>query len=136
MPNHQNVTIMGHLGKDPEFKEFESGGKKVSFSVAVSETWRSKDGEKQEHTEWFNVVAWSKGKYDIATWLMRDLAKGFPVFVSGTLRTREYEQGGETKRFTELNARDVQALKRKPKEESPVPGFDKVEPDNDDDLPF
>ena len=113
MPALNRVQIMGRLGKDPEGK-FTPTGKKVShFSVAISNRWKSKEGESQEYTEWVNVEAWGR----LGEVCQEYLKKGSLVFVEGRLKTDKYEDKGETKYFTKVVALSMQMLDRKPNDE-------------------
>ena len=104
---------MGRLGKDPEGK-FPPTGKKVAhFSVAISNRWKSKDGESKEYTEWVNVEAWGR----LGEVCQEYLKKGSLVFVEGRLKTDKYENQGETKYYTKVVARAMQMLDRKPTDE-------------------
>jgi len=101
------VLLIGNLGKDPEVR-FTGGGQAVAkFPIATSEVWTDKDGQRQERTEWHNVVVWGKqgehcGQY---------LSKGRQVFVEGSIRTRQYDDKDGTKKyFTEVVAQRVQFL--------------------------
>lgn len=101
------TTIIGNLGKDPEVRFTPSGQANCAISVATTSKWKTKDGESREHTEWFRVVVWGKQAEHCGQYL----AKGSKVYVEGELRTREYQdRAGETKRITELIARDVKFL--------------------------
>lgn len=100
------VIIVGNLGKDPEVRSTQSGASVCSFPVATSEQWNDKQGNKQERTEWHNVVVWGKqaeacGQY---------IAKGRSVFVEGSIRTEEYEKDGQKRYATKIIARDVRFL--------------------------
>lgn len=105
MASLNKVMIIGNLGKDPEMQYTASGDAVTKFSVAASETW-TKDGQRQERTEWFNVVAWRK----LAETCAQYLTKGRQVYVEGKLQTRTYEKDGETKYFTEVIADQVRFL--------------------------
>ena len=97
------AIIIGNLGKDPEMKTLANGTGLCKFSVATSETWL-KDGEKQESTEWHNIVVWGKqaeacGKY---------LAKGRKVYVEGKIQTRSWDDDSGQKHYmTEIKADKV-----------------------------
>lgn len=101
------VIIVGRLGKDPEVRYTQSNETVANFSVACSEKWTDKSGQKQERTEWIKVVAWKKlaeicGKY---------LKKGFLVYVEGKLQTRQWQdKDGSTKYTTEVQAYEVKFL--------------------------
>lgn len=101
------VFLIGNLGKDPEVR-FTSNGKAVAkFPVATSEKWTDQDGNKQERTEWHNVVVWGKQAETCGQYL----AKGRQVFVEGSVRTRQYDDKDGNKRYmTEIVARDVRFL--------------------------
>jgi single-strand DNA-binding protein len=101
------VMIIGRLGKDPEVR-YTSGGMAVAnFSMATSENWNDKNGQKQERTEWHNVVVWGKqaencGKY---------LSKGRQAYVEGRLQTRSWDDKDGNKRYTtEIVAKTVQFI--------------------------
>ena len=94
------VILVGRVGKDPEVKSFPNGGKIVSFSIATSERWKSKDGEKKERTEWTNVVTQGDGLCRVAESYIR---KGSHVYVSGKLQTRKWQdQSGQDRYSTEV----------------------------------
>lgn len=90
------VMIIGNLGKDPEMKYTQQGTPITSFSVAVSRTWKGPDGQQQEETEWFRVVAWEK----LAEQCNEFLRKGRKVYIEGRLKTREWTGQDGQKRFT------------------------------------
>jgi single-strand DNA-binding protein len=99
--------LIGNLGKDPEVR-FTPGGQAVArFPVATSEVWNDREGQRQERTEWHNIVVWGKqaeacGQY---------LAKGRQVFVEGSIRTRQYDDKDGNRRYiTEIIAQRVQFL--------------------------
>jgi single-strand DNA-binding protein len=107
---------MGRLGKDPEGK-FTPTGKKVShFSVAISNRWKSKEGESKEYTEWVNVEAWGR----LGEVCQEYLKKGSLVFVEGRLKTDKFEDKGETRYYTKVVALSMQMLDRKPTDEPMV----------------
>jgi single-strand DNA-binding protein len=107
-----SVQLIGRLGKDPEVKNFESGKKMVSFSIATSDTYKNAKGEKVEDTQWHNIVIWGKlaevaGKY---------LKKGEEVALEGKLVHRMYETDkGEKRYVTEINVNDMAMLGGKQK---------------------
>ena len=104
----QKVILIGNLGKDPEVKEFENGGKVANFTVGVTERgYKTKDGKEiPDHTEWFNCVA----RQGLATVVGQYVKKGNKVFVDGKLRTREYEKDGQKKYLTELMVDSLELL--------------------------
>jgi len=81
------LTIIGNLGRDPEMRYTPSGKPVTSFSVVVSRTWTSSEGERREEHEWFNVVAWGK----LAEICKTHLKKDQQVYVEGPIRTRGWE---------------------------------------------
>ena len=81
------VQIIGHLGKDPEMRYTPSGKPVTTFTVAVSRTWNSADGERHNETEWFNVVAWGT----LAEICKQYLVKGQQVYVKERLKTGRWD---------------------------------------------
>ena len=106
MPALNRVQLIGHLGRDPESKFTPTGKKVAHFSVAVSNRWKSKEGEMKEYTEWVNVEAWGR----LGEVSQQYLRKGSLVFVEGRLKTDKYEDKGETRYFTKIVAQMVQFL--------------------------
>lgn len=99
--------LIGHLGRDGELKYTTSGSAVVNFSLATTDTWKDKTtGEKQERTEWHRIAYFGKGAEAVAEYL----TKGKPVYVEGSIQTREYEKDGEKKYSTEIRADRVQLL--------------------------
>ncbi len=95
------VILVGNLGRDPEVRHTQSGGKVVNLSVATSETWKDRQsGERKEKTEWHRVVVFSPGLADIAEKYLR---KGSKVYVEGALQTRKWtDNSGQEKYTTEI----------------------------------
>jgi single-strand DNA-binding protein len=101
------VILIGRLGQDPELKYTPSGSAVCNFSMATSESWADKSGQKQEKTEWHRIVVWGK----LAELCNQYLAKGRQAFVEGSLQTRSWEGKDGQKRYTtEINARNIQFL--------------------------
>ena len=101
------VMLIGRLGKDPELKYTPSGAGVCNFSIATSESWMDKSGQKQERTEWHRIVVWGK----LAELSNQYLAKGRQCFVEGKLQTRSWEdQQGNKKYTTEILANTIQFL--------------------------
>jgi single-strand DNA-binding protein len=113
MPALNRVQLIGRLGKDPEGKFTPTGKKVVHFSVAISNRWKSKEGEAKEYTEWVNVEAWGR----LSEVCQEYLKKGSLVFLEGRLKTDKYEDKGETRYFTKVVALAMQMLDRKPSDE-------------------
>jgi len=106
MSGINKVIIVGRLGQDPEMKAVGQGSTVTRLSVATSENWVDKNGQKQERTEWHRITVWGKlaelcGKY---------LAKGRMVYVEGKLQTRSWEDNGQKKYATDIVASTVQFL--------------------------
>jgi len=101
------VILVGNLGKDPEVRFTNSGSAVARFPIATSEVWNDRDGNRQERTEWHNVIVWGKqgehcGQY---------LSKGRQVYVEGSIRTRSYDDKSGNKRYvTEIVAQRIQFL--------------------------
>ncbi|MCB1057538.1 MAG: single-stranded DNA-binding protein [Acidobacteria bacterium] len=102
------VILIGNLGRDPEVRTTPSGQTVASFSLATSRRWRDRDGNRQEQTEWHNIVCWGRqaevaGQY---------LSKGKQVYVEGRLQTRSWEdrQTGDKKYKTEVVVENFQML--------------------------
>jgi len=89
------VILIGNLGKDPEVQNFENGVKKASFSIATTEVYKNKDGEKTTHTEWHNIILW-RGLAEVAE---KYLKKGQSVYIEGRIRRREWEDENKQKRY-------------------------------------
>ena len=142
MSDLNRVMLIGRLGKDPEQRYMPNGKAVCNFSIATSERWK-KDGEKQERTEWHNVVAFDKlgeicGEY---------LRKGSQVFIEGKLQTRSWEDKEGVKRYTtEIRADQMVMLGGRggdsmPRDSGPPPSdadFGRGESfqATDDDVPF
>ncbi len=95
------VILVGNLGKDPESRSFQNGGKVVNFTLATSETWNDRaSGERREKTEWHNVVVRNEKLGEIAE---RYLKKGAKVYIEGSIQSRKYQdQSGAEKYITEI----------------------------------
>lgn len=91
--------IIGNLGRDPDCRTMQNGGKVVNLSVACSETWKDRDGNRQEKTEWIRVVIFDERLADVAEKYLR---KGSKVYLEGAVRTRKWtDQSGQEKYSTE-----------------------------------
>jgi single-strand DNA-binding protein len=101
------VIILGRLGQDPELKYTPGGMAVCNFTLATSESWADKAGQKQERTEWHRVVVWGK----LAELCNQYLSKGRQAFVEGSLQTRSWDDKSGQKRYTtEINAKTVQFI--------------------------
>jgi single-strand DNA-binding protein len=95
------VILVGNLGKDPEVRSFQNGGKVCNLSIATSENWKDKGtGERKERTEWHRVVIFNENLTMVAE---RYLKKGSKVYIEGQLETRKWtDQSGQEKYSTEI----------------------------------
>ena len=100
MAGVNKVIILGRLGKDPEVRNFNNGGKVVNLRIATSETWKDKSGERQERTEWHAIAIFNEKLGEIAE---RYLKKGSEVYIEGAIETRKYQDSsGADKYSTEI----------------------------------
>jgi len=101
------VILVGNLGADPELRYTTSGTAVATLGVATSRSWKDKDGNKQEETEWHRVIVWAQ----TAEFCGNYLKKGSKVYVEGRLQTRKWQdQSGNDKYTTEVIAQTVQNL--------------------------
>ena len=136
----QKVILIGNLGKDPEVKSFDNGGKIVNFTVGVTERgYKTKDGKEiPDHTEWFNCSVRQNG---LAGVVEQYVKKGNKVYVEGKLRTREYEKDGQKKYLTELLVDNMELLTPKGEggsqpQPQATPVQQQAESQDDSNLPF
>jgi single-strand DNA-binding protein len=147
MASVNKVILIGNLGKDPELRYLPNGNATCTLSLATTRSWKNKEGERQEETEWHRVVLFERqaeiaGEY---------LKKGRPVYFEGRLKTRKWDKDGVTHYVTEVYADSMQLLGGREGGEAPAPaprthsqmkrgesapksgaGFDNV----DDDIPW
>ncbi len=130
------VILVGHLGRDPEIHTFNDGTKKASFSLATTESYKNRDGQKVDQTEWHNVVLW-RGLAEVAE---KYLHKGDLVYLEGKIKRREYEENGQKKYFFDIQCDTMSMLSGKkdaptagPAESASPAGLPELPPD---DLPF
>ena len=142
MANGLNKAILiGNLGRDPEVRYTPSGVAMATFSIATSETWTNKEGEKETRTEWHRIVAFRK----LAEICGEYLSKGKQVYIEGRIQTRDWEDQNGVKRYTTeilanqmlmLGSRDAADMSRPDSPPAPeYPGTPGSGPD-DDDIPF
>lgn len=99
MSSLNQVSLIGHLGRDPETRSFSNGGSVTNLRVATSETWKDKtSGERKEATEWHSVAIFGP----LADVAARFLRKGSKVFLQGTLKTRKWQKDGTDHYSTEV----------------------------------
>ncbi len=148
------ITLVGHLGRDPEIRTFENGSKMVTFTLATNESYKDKNDNWQNLTEWHNVKAW---RY-LAEKAERELKKGNLVYIEGKMTYRKYQdKDGVERTVAEVDASTIQLLEKRESGQrnlgpmassgdsgfSVSGGFQKGPssapantPDVDDDLPF
>jgi single-strand DNA-binding protein len=156
------VMIIGRLGKDPEVRNFQNGGKVVNLRVATSERYKDREGQQQERTEWHSVAIFNERLGEIAE---RYLRKGSQVYLEGQIETRKWQdQSGQDKYTTEIVLRQFRgemtlldgrggggdemggepaapreaSAPRAPARSGAAPrgGWDNKKSDLDDDIPF
>jgi len=144
MSGVNKVILIGRLGKDPEMRAFENNVKKATFPLATSEFRKDKEGNKIEVTEWHNIVCWR----NLAEISEQFLIKGKMIYLEGKIRTRNWEENGVKKYYTEIEANTLTMLGSKEENkatETQVPNLrppvtekvpETIEPDFADDLPF
>lgn len=111
MASVNKVILLGALGQDPTTRFMPNGEAVTNFSMATSDSWKDKQGQKQERTEWHNVVMYRK----LAEIAGEYLKKGAPVYIEGKLQTRKWEKDGVTRYTTEIIADSMQMLGSKAK---------------------
>jgi single-strand DNA-binding protein len=134
------VLLIGNLGKDPELRYTPGGQAVATFSLATSDSWKDKDGNQQERTEWHNIVAWQR----LAEICGEYLKKGKKIYLEGRIQTRNYEDKEGVKRyFTEIIADELIMLDGRPggaesgaPQPPPPPIGGEPKSDKPDDLPF
>lgn len=109
------VILLGRLGGNPELRYTPGGAPVCNFSIATNESWKDKEGARQERTEWHHIVVWGKS----AESCQEFLHKGSQVFIEGKLQTRQWQdKEGQTRSTTEVQAMSVQFLDSRPKDGS------------------
>jgi single-strand DNA-binding protein len=93
------VILIGRLGKDPEIRTLQNGGEIASFSLATSESWKNKAGEKQQKTEWHSVVCFNPG---ITSVIKNYVKKGSRIYIEGSIQTRKWDKDGVDHYKTEI----------------------------------
>lgn len=142
MKSLNRVQLIGRLGKNPEVRYTANGSAVANFSLATNESWTGKDGQKNERTEWHNIVAWGKlgeicGEY---------LTKGKQIYIEGRLTTRSWEDKDGNKRYTtEIRAENMIMLGGPGSGSGSSPASDHIATENEaqssastieDDIPF
>lgn len=107
MAGVNKVILIGNLGKDPEIRYTPQGAAVCNFSLATSRSWKDKDGNKKEETDWHNIVAFAK----LAEICGEYLSKGRQVYICGRIQTRSWDdKDGNKKYTTEIVADEMQML--------------------------
>lgn len=143
MASVNKAILIGNLGRDPEMRYTPNGQAVTKFSIATTEKFKDKNGERQERTTWHNIVAWGR-QAEVAN---EFLSKGKPVYIEGRIENRSYDDKDGNKRYiSEVVVQRMQFLGSKG--ESTGGGFDQTPPQSspddfptgesaqDDDLPF
>ena len=137
MSGVNKAILLGNLGKDPEIRRLDDGRAVANFSIATSETYKNKAGERVTNTEWHNVVLWSP----LAEIAENYLKKGSQVYIEGKISNRSYEdKDGVKKYISEVVGRDITLLGRAPdsagQNQTNETNEAKKEDTVEDDLPF
>ena len=139
MAGVNKVILVGNLGKDPEVRYLDSGVAVANFSLATTENYKNKQGEKVSQTEWHNIVLW-RGLAEVAE---KWLKKGSSVYIEGKIRTNKWEdKEGNTRYNTEILADNMTMLGNRihsdvsDKNDSKTSSEIKSVNDENDDLPF
>ncbi|MCB9203079.1 MAG: single-stranded DNA-binding protein [Flavobacteriales bacterium] len=109
MKSLNKVTLIGHIGSDPELKELENC-KIVQISIATSEYWKDKNGNKEKQTQWHNLVFWNKLAETVALYVK----KGSRIYIEGKLKNRSFIDKNDTTRYvTEIQVNEMIMLDKK-----------------------
>ena len=106
MGSVNKVILVGNLGKDAEVRVTPGGQSVASFSIATTENWTSREGEKKEQTEWHRIVLWGKAADSLQPYLV----KGKQIYLEGRLQTRQWEKEGQKHYTTEVKADKIVLL--------------------------
>ena len=141
MAGVNKVILVGNLGKDPEIRHLDNGVAVANFSLATTESYTNKQGERVNQTEWHNVVLW-RGLADIAE---KYLKKGNSVYIEGKIVTRKWEDKDSNTRYstdivadkmTMLGSKQESSSTTQPKITEPINSLDSSDESGNDDLPF
>ena len=137
MAGVNKAILLGNLGKDPEIRRLDDGRAVANFSIATSESYKNKAGERVTNTEWHNIVLWSP----LAEIAENYLKKGSQVYIEGKISNRSYEdKDGVKKYISEVVGRDITLLGRAPdsagQNQTSHTNEAKQEDTVEDDLPF
>ena len=134
------VILVGHIGNKPEGRYTPSGTSTASFSLATNESWIDSENEKQERTEWHNIIAWDK----LADFATEYLQKGQLIYIEGRLQTRTYKDKDDIqRRITEIVSTIITPLEWKTNDKKESESSDQLDNKNtittqtaEEDLPF
>ncbi len=136
MAGVNKVILIGNLGKDPEIRYLEGNLAKVKFSLATSEHYKDKNGNKVEHTEWHHIVLWG----GLAESAEKILKKGMQIYLEGKIQTRDWnDKQGIKKNITEIIVESYQILQKKEianPSQNQFPNTPSDDMDKKDSLPF
>jgi single-strand DNA-binding protein len=140
MASLNKAILIGRLGGDPVKRYTPSGQPVVTFRLATTENWTNREGQKEQRTEWHNIVVWGK----LADICDQYLSKGRLVYIEGRIQTREWEDREGNRRWTtEIIANQMQMLGPPPGDvtasavsEEPPPPLEEQSVDTEDDIPF
>lgn len=126
--------LIGNVGRDPDLKFTPSGIPVITFRLATSETWKDRDGNIREHTDWHSVVAW-RGLAEVINKLVQ---KGSRIYVEGRIQTRHYDdKSGNRRHVVEILADNMLLLDSKKSREDNYDSDDYEDDDGDrDEIPF
>ncbi|MBP6977406.1 MAG: single-stranded DNA-binding protein [Bacteroidales bacterium] len=131
MAGINRVILIGNLGRDPEVRHLDNGLVKASFSLATTETFKGKDGNPTDHTEWHNIVLWRR----LAENAEKYLRKGSQIYLEGKIRTRKWEdKDGNTRYTTEIEGSSMIMLGARREQESAVTPEETAAPNNGGEL--
>ncbi|HLE61368.1 MAG TPA: single-stranded DNA-binding protein [Thermoanaerobaculaceae bacterium] len=132
------VILIGNIGRDIELRHAPTGLAVAKFALATNEVRKDRNGQRQEHTEWHNIVAFGK----LAEFCGQYLGKGRTIYVEGSIRTRTYDdEKGNRRYFTEIISQTIRFVGPKPSagaEAGAAAGGEapEVPPENEEDIPF
>lgn len=134
------VTLLGNLTRDPELRQTPSGQNVVSISLALNSSYKNKEGNWEEKTDYIDVVAWSKLAENVANYTH----KGSKVVVQGKLQTRSWEQDGQKRNKVEVLAHEIMFMdapsgssqSAAPSKATNISNAKNDEPINLNDIPF
>ncbi|MCC6838423.1 MAG: single-stranded DNA-binding protein [Bacteroidia bacterium] len=133
MAGVNKVILVGNLGKDPEVRHLEGGAAVANFPLATTETFKDKNGNRNEQTEWHNIVVW-RGLAEVAE---KYLKKGMTIYIEGKLRTRSWDDKEGHKRYTtEIVGETFTILSKRENNASTGNDEGNSLPKTGDDLPF